>query len=85
MSLEKLIKTLAKTVDMRQEMRDMEDRPLPRPLQCKCCVIRMTHSDGTSTEFWYHATDNGASGYSCAFSFSGPPQSHPCNECGRLN
>jgi hypothetical protein len=80
MSLEKLIKTLAKTVNTRTEMRDMEDRPI----QCQCCVIRMTNADGTSSEFWYHATNNGAAGYSCAFSIFGGPQSHSCNECGRL-
>lgn len=82
MSLEKLIKTLAKTVDMRQEMRDINDMPVRI---CWCCVLRTTNADGSvASEFWYQATNNGASGYSCAFSVSGPPKKKYCGECGYL-
>jgi hypothetical protein len=83
MSLEKLIKTLAASIDIGQEMRDMEDRPIQRQ-KCMCCVIRTTNADGSvASEFWYQATNNG-SGYSCAWSISGSPKKKYCDECGYL-
>ena len=84
MSIEKLLKALASSINTRQEMRDMEDRPVPRK-KCWCCGIITTNPDGTiSSQFWYQATKTSEFGYTCAFSISGDPVQKYCDECGYL-
>jgi hypothetical protein len=69
MSLEKLIKILAKTVNTRQEMRDMNDMPIPARM-CWCCRM----PTGTLYQYAINAKQ-------CGSSLSGSPVKKPCSEC----
>jgi hypothetical protein len=72
MSIEKLLKTLAVSINPRQEMRDSEDMPVK---MCWCCQM-----PASATDLFYYADNQNK----CYFALSGKPVQKRCEECHYL-